>query len=62
MEDLANTQILIPYSTSPAADPVTVDGFVWVTIIQAQIQLGNGPNGDVIAAVDLTRLVPEACQ
>lgn len=62
MEDLANTQILIPYSTSPAADPVTVDGFVWVTIIQAQIQLGNGPNGEIMAVLDLTRLVPEACQ
>ncbi|HMR67986.1 MAG TPA: pilus assembly protein [Anaerolineae bacterium] len=59
LEALGSTQVLIPTSNNPTATPVTVNDFVWVTLIQGQIEPGNGV---VMASVDLTRSVPEACQ
>jgi hypothetical protein len=59
LTSLVGNQFLVPTSASPGSSPVTVDGFVWVSIpVESGINLATGT---VNAVVDKQTAPPETC-
>lgn len=55
---LQGRKIIIPYSTDPSSDPVTVAGFVWATIQNVSL-----PSNEIIAVLDNNqKTLPAACK
>jgi hypothetical protein len=57
---LEGKKLLVPTSTLPGNNPVTVDGFAWVTILSAATDV-DLDGGTILATVDTETAIPEAC-
>lgn len=58
LDALQGRPIIIPYTSNPAPNTVTVDGFVWVSIVSHNT---SGSPNSVMASFDTTTPLPAAC-